>query len=70
MGAKLQKINNKNTKFMRVGGGTGFISTEVYHRTNLFERYKKGVFKYPHCFSIIEFRIKVPVLSYKDISPC
>ena len=24
MGAKLQKINNKNTKFMRVGGGTGF----------------------------------------------
>ena len=45
MGAKLQKINNKNTKFMRVGRGTGFIGTGVYHRTNLFERYKSRVFK-------------------------
>lgn len=31
MRAKLQKINNKNTKFMRVGGGTGFIGTGVYY---------------------------------------
>lgn len=29
-----------------VGGGTGFISTGVYHRTNLFKRYKSGAFKY------------------------
>jgi hypothetical protein len=29
-----------------VGGGTGFISKGVCHRTNLFERYKSGVFKY------------------------
>lgn len=46
---------------MRVGGGIGFISTEVCLMINLFECYKSGGFKYPHCFRII-----VPVLSCKE----
>ena len=30
MGAKLQKINNKNTKFMRVGGGNRFLLAQEF----------------------------------------
>ena len=30
MGAKLQKINNKNTKFMRVEGGNRFLLAQEF----------------------------------------
>ena len=63
MGAKLQKINNKNTKFTRVGGGIAFISRSFIIRQTYLNATKAEYLK--HCF-----RVKVPVLSCKEISPC
>ena len=45
MRAKLQKIIIKTLNLCEWEEEQVFIGTGVYHRTNLFERYKSGVFK-------------------------